>query len=47
VSDINPKLRRYSECVEGTQCVVLTETNTMKVKPGEGNRPSVEIAYKI
>ena len=47
MSDINPKLRQYLECVEETQCAVLTETNTTKVKLGKGNRPSVEIAYKI
>jgi hypothetical protein len=26
---------------------VLTETNDMKVKPGEGKMPNVEIQYKI
>jgi hypothetical protein len=47
VSDIDPKLRRYSGCVEGTQCAVLTETKIMKMELGKGNRPSAEIAYKI
>jgi hypothetical protein len=39
-------LSRSSERVEGTQ-VVLTETKTMTVKPGEGITPNVEIQYNI
>jgi hypothetical protein len=39
-------LSRSSECVEET-CAVLTETNAMVVKPGEGNTPNAEVQYKI
>jgi hypothetical protein len=39
-------LSRSLGCVEET-CAVLTEINAMAVKPGEGNRPNVEIKYKI
>ena len=28
-------------------CTVLTEKNTMMVKPGKGNAPDAEIRYKI
>jgi hypothetical protein len=39
-------LSQSSECAVET-CAVLTETNAMVVKPGDGKTPNVEIQYKI